>query len=193
MAIERGEALGLLKVFIEFENILINQLIDFCQKKWNRCQSEILVNCVRMAYNNVLRPSLEDYIRWELRHSSHMTALDVFRTNVKYLLLEPPLKGEYVIGVDPGHLQGYKVALGIVVGMALKSEPSSFDSLAVDGSSPHLYSSSRLRQLSRICAQTSHTNDRKQLLDNCFGQWNGLSKIRRDVAKKDQVRLLRQN
>ena len=113
MAIERGESLGLLKVFIEFATVIVNQLIDFCLRKWNRCVSHILVDCVRMAYNNALRPSLEEYIRWELRHSAHMTALEVFRNNVKYLLLEPPLKGEYVIGVDPGHGSGYKVALGM--------------------------------------------------------------------------------
>ena len=112
MAIERGESLGLLNVFVEFETTILNQLIDFCVQKWNRCVSHFMVNCVRIAFNNQLKPSLEEYIRFELKHSSHMTALDVFRNNVKHLLLEPPLRGEYVIGVDPGHGSGYKVVLG---------------------------------------------------------------------------------
>ena len=112
MAIERGEAIGLLNIFIEFQTIVLNKLIDFCVQKWNRCISHILVNCVRIAFNNQLKPSLEDYMRWELRHTSHMIALDVFRKNVKYLLLEPPLRGEFVIGVDPGHDSGYKVIVG---------------------------------------------------------------------------------
>ncbi|XP_054168594.1 S1 RNA-binding domain-containing protein 1-like [Oppia nitens] len=111
MAIERGEELGILEVSIGFQTIVLNKLIDFCIKKWFRCPSDILVNCVKIAFNTQLKPSLSDYIRWELRYSSHTEALDVFRNNVKYLLLEPPLRGEYVIGVDPGIDSGCKVAL----------------------------------------------------------------------------------
>lgn len=113
MAIERGEAIGLLGVFIEFETIILNKLIDFCVLKWNRCITHFLVDCVRIAFNNQLKPSLTEYIRWELRHTSHMTALDVFRNNVKHLLLEPPLRDEFVVGVDPGRNSGYKVAVGV--------------------------------------------------------------------------------
>jgi len=91
----------------------LNKLTDYCTLKWNRCISTFLANSVKYAFNNQLKPSLQDYIRWELRHSSHMIALDVFRNNVKRLLLEPPLRGEYVIGVDPGFDSGFKVALGL--------------------------------------------------------------------------------
>ena len=113
MAIERGETLEILNVFIEFKTIVLDKLIDFCIQKWDRCLPQLMANCVRIAFNNQLKPCLSDYIRWELRYSSHMTALDVFRNNVKYLLLEPPLRGEYVIGVDPGLRSGCKVALGL--------------------------------------------------------------------------------
>lgn len=128
MAIERGEKIGLLNVYIEFDSIILNKLIDYCVMKWNRCISHFLVNCVRIAFNNQLKPNLEDYIRWELRHSAHMTALDVFRNNVKYLLLEPPLRGEFVIGVDPAHKSGCKIACVSAWGIPLQCEILKLDS-----------------------------------------------------------------
>lgn len=129
MAIERGESIGLLRVYVEFPTAILNKLIDFCLLKFNRAVPHFLVNCVRKAYNNQIKPSIADYIRYELRHSAHLTALDVFRNNVKHLLLEPPLRGETVIGVDPGFDSGCKIAVVSPWGVPLQYKTVKLDSI----------------------------------------------------------------
>ncbi|MCQ2477525.1 MAG: helix-hairpin-helix domain-containing protein, partial [Clostridia bacterium] len=63
------------------------------------------------AYNRLIYPSVEREIRNMLTEKAAAGAIKVFALNTKELLLQPPVKGKTVIGLDPGYRTGCKVAV----------------------------------------------------------------------------------
>ena len=63
------------------------------------------------AYSRLVFPSVEREIRNELTESADEAAIKVFGTNLRQLLLQPPIKGKTAIGLDPGYRTGCKVAV----------------------------------------------------------------------------------
>jgi len=50
-------------------------------------------------------------IRADLKEKAQKAAIDVFAKNLKQLLLMSPLKGERILGIDPGYTNGCKLAI----------------------------------------------------------------------------------
>jgi uncharacterized protein len=73
------------------------------------------------GYQRLLAPAVERDVRRELEESSDEHAIDVFATNLKALLLQPPLRKMNVMGIDPGYRTGCKVALVNATGKYLTS------------------------------------------------------------------------
>ncbi|HEX8982366.1 MAG TPA: Tex family protein [Ktedonobacterales bacterium] len=63
------------------------------------------------GYRRLLAPALERESRAELTRQAEEHAITVFATNLRNLLLQPPLRGVSVIAVDPGFRTGCKVAV----------------------------------------------------------------------------------
>ena len=63
------------------------------------------------GYRRLLAPALEREARAELTREAEEHAINVFATNLRNLLLQPPLRGVRVIALDPGFRTGCKVAV----------------------------------------------------------------------------------
>ena len=63
------------------------------------------------GYRRLLAPALEREARAELTRQAEEHAINVFATNLRNLLLQPPLRGVRVIALDPGFRTGCKVAV----------------------------------------------------------------------------------
>ncbi len=76
--------------------------------------NEVCINqieeAIRESYKRLLFPSLEREIRNELTQKAEEQALNVFRDNLKNLLMTPPVHGKQILGLDPGYRTGCKLA-----------------------------------------------------------------------------------
>ncbi|HEX6121838.1 MAG TPA: Tex family protein, partial [Ktedonobacterales bacterium] len=63
------------------------------------------------GYRRLLAPALEREVRAELTRQAEEHAITVFAANLRPLLLQPPLRGTRVLGLDPGFRTGCKVAV----------------------------------------------------------------------------------
>ncbi len=70
-----------------------------------------LQTAIADGYRRLLAPALEREVRAELTRQAEEHAISVFATNLRNLLLQPPLRGERVLGLDPGFRTGCKVAV----------------------------------------------------------------------------------
>lgn len=112
LAVNRGEKEGFLKVSIEMDSEkplgIVFRLLD---KQTNPYCSDILREACTDAYNRLIFPAIEREIRNDLTDSSAESAMKVFAVNLKQLLMQPPVKGKTVLGLDPGYRTGCKVAV----------------------------------------------------------------------------------
>jgi protein Tex len=108
MAVRRGEAEKILTYRIEVdEKQILGSLATTLQdaadsqafKDW---QYTVLED----AYKRLMGPSLETEIRMELKTKSESEAIRVFASNLRHLLLSPPIGEKIVLGVDPGFRTG---------------------------------------------------------------------------------------
>ncbi len=112
LAVNRGEKEGFLKVGIELDSeqpmSVIHRALD---KGTNPLCSDILKAAGDDAYSRLIFPSIEREIRSELTETAAENAMKVFAINLKQLLMQPPVKGKTVLGLDPGYRTGCKVAV----------------------------------------------------------------------------------
>jgi uncharacterized protein len=73
--------------------------------------TEIIRNAISDAYKRLIAPSIEREIRNLLSEKADDHAINVFATNLKNLLLQPPIKNKIIMGIDPGFRTGCKVAV----------------------------------------------------------------------------------
>lgn len=112
LAINRGEKEGFLKVSIESDSEKpLNIIYRLLDKGINPLCSDIIREACTDAYNRLIFPSIEREIRNELTKTASENAMKVFAVNLKQLLMQPPVKGKTVIGLDPGYRTGCKVAV----------------------------------------------------------------------------------
>lgn len=112
LAVNRGEKEGFLKVSIEMDSEkplgVVFKLLD---KQMNPYCSDIIREACIDAYNRLIFPSIEREIRNDLTDAAAESAMKVFAVNLKQLLMQPPVKGKTVLGLDPGYRTGCKVAV----------------------------------------------------------------------------------
>ncbi len=112
LAVNRGEKEGFLKVGLVLEpSLALNVIYLALDKGTNPLCSDILRAAGDDAYTRLIFPSLEREIRSELTEAADENAMKVFATNLKQLLMQPPVKGKTVLGLDPGYRTGCKVAV----------------------------------------------------------------------------------
>jgi len=111
LALNRGEKEGILRVAIEPPT---EQIVAYLKKKIVSDQrtiaADILIETLEDAYRRLIQPSIEREIRKELTEKAEDQAIRVFSENLRKLLLQPPLKGTIVLGIDPAYRTGCKLA-----------------------------------------------------------------------------------
>ncbi len=112
LAVNRGEKEGFLKVSLTLDEdkplSIIHKAVD---RGTNPLCSDILREAGDDAYSRLIFPSIEREIRAELTETAAENAIKVFAVNLKQLLMQPPVKGKTVLGLDPGYRTGCKVAV----------------------------------------------------------------------------------
>ena len=73
------------------------------------------------GYRRLLFPSIEREIRSQLTEQAVVQAIQVFAVNLRQLLLQPPVKGHVVMGLDPGYRTGCKLAVVDATGRVLET------------------------------------------------------------------------
>jgi uncharacterized protein len=68
-----------------------------------------VILAVEDGYKRLLEPSLETEARMEAKQRADAEAIRVFASNLRELLLAPPLGSKNVLGIDPGFRTGCKV------------------------------------------------------------------------------------
>ncbi|HMQ31700.1 MAG TPA: Tex family protein [Chloroflexaceae bacterium] len=111
LAINRGEREGVLSVGLEATH---DAFVGSLQRRYAPGESWAdaeLRAAVADGYKRLLAPAVERDLRAELTARAEQHALTVFAANLRRLLLQPPLKGRVVMGVDPGYRTGCKLAV----------------------------------------------------------------------------------
>jgi len=123
LAINRGEREGYLKVGFQFdkEAILGNIYNEFFNFKKSTFE-DTLRDTVTDSFNRLIQPSIEREIRKYLTEIADEHAVDIFGSNLRQLLLQPPLLNKTIMGIDPGFVSGSKVAVIDVTGKYLEGE-----------------------------------------------------------------------
>ncbi len=73
--------------------------------------TKYLQMAIEDGYKRLLYPSIEREIRNNLTERAEDDAIKVFSMNLEPLLMQPPIKGKTVMGIDPGFRTGCKVAI----------------------------------------------------------------------------------
>lgn len=113
LAVNRGEKENILRVSIVTPSELILSKME--RKTIKRSSSPAAVyirEAMEDAYKRLIAPSIEREIRTALTEQAEERAIHIFSENVRSLLLQAPLKGKVVLGVDPAYRTGCK--LGVV-------------------------------------------------------------------------------
>ncbi len=74
------------------------------------------------GYKRLLAPAMEREVRVELTRRAEEHAIHIFAANLRNLLLQPPLRGRKVLGVDPGYRTGCKLTVVDETGKYLESD-----------------------------------------------------------------------
>lgn len=113
LAMNRGEKEEVLRITIEPP---MEKIMNYLHKKIIKPQAdeelkEIIGQAIEDSYKRLISPSIEREIRKQLTERAEEKAIEVFSLNLRNLLLQPPLKGKTILGVDPAYRTGCKLAV----------------------------------------------------------------------------------
>ena len=113
LAINRGEKEEILRVAIQVPNERATQVME---NEWVPNNSSApAIEHVKVAiadsYKRLIAPSIERELRGELSEKAETQAIHIFSENLRSLLLQPPMRGKVVLGVDPAYRTGCKLAV----------------------------------------------------------------------------------
>jgi uncharacterized protein len=112
LAINRGEKEGVLKVALDApDDLILGQIESRVVRNPRSPFAPHLRAAVEDGYGRLVAPAIERELRGGLTEGSDDHAIHVFAANLKALLLQPPVRGKVVLGIDPGFRTGCKVAV----------------------------------------------------------------------------------
>ncbi len=119
LAIDRGEKEGALRVSVavpdgEGERLCISEFVKNDSECAKLVQAACEDSCKRLIF-----PSVEREIRAELSADAQEGAIKVFASNLRQLLMAPPVKNTVTLGLDPGYAHGCKAAVVDATGKVL--------------------------------------------------------------------------
>ena len=111
LAMNRGEKEGFLKVSVEVEEETALLLLDKLFIKDGSSSTEFCREAAKDSYARLILPSLERETRSTLTEKADEQAIKMFGSNLKPLLMQPPIKNKTVLAVDPAYRTGCKLAV----------------------------------------------------------------------------------
>lgn len=111
LATNRGEKEGVLKIDIETN---VERIYEYLARKWipkGNPNETLLKDTLEDSYKRLLEPSIDREIRNLLTEKAEEQAIKVFAQNLRQLLMQPPLKGKVILGIDPAYRTGCKLAV----------------------------------------------------------------------------------
>ena len=124
LALNRAEALEICSISVDYDKTEATEYLNrkVIGKTFGGVFDDELKACVQDAYKRLIFPSLEREIRSELKEKAEAQAINIFGLNLKNLLLQAPLKGKIVLGVDPAFRTGCKLAVISETGKFLEKD-----------------------------------------------------------------------
>lgn len=111
LAINRGEKVKVLTVKLQHD---LERLKNYISKQVIKEDSQTagyIETAIDDSLKRLIIPSIDREVRNDLTEYSEEHAVDIFEENLKRLLLQPPLKGRTILGVDPAFRSGCKLAV----------------------------------------------------------------------------------
>ncbi|GAB7057460.1 MULTISPECIES: Tex family protein [unclassified Paenibacillus] len=111
LAVNRGEREEVLKVTLD---VPVERIHEYIAKQIIQGPSVVqdtLQAVIEDAYKRLISSSIEREVRNEMTEKAEEKAIEVFAENLRNLLLQPPVKGKVVLGVDPAYRTGCKLAV----------------------------------------------------------------------------------
>lgn len=110
LAVNRGEKEECLKVSVTVDEAKALETISAAKKKSSAFDA-LMDRTIEDSYKRLIQPSIEREVRTELFDRASEQAIKTFERNLKPLLLQPPLKGKVILGLDPAYRTGCKIAV----------------------------------------------------------------------------------
>jgi len=121
LAINRAEKEKVITVKITVDTERIHKYLE---RKVITNTSSIVVDyfkqAIEDAYKRLIAPSIERELRSELTEKADENAIHIFSENLRSLLLQPPMKGKMILGVDPAYRTGCKLAVVDTMGKLIE-------------------------------------------------------------------------
>lgn len=111
MAMRRGESEGFLKVSIDIDHTEAIDKINRIIIKRSSAEGvrQILTAAVSDSCKRLIIPSIENEFAADTKLKSDTTAIEIFASGLRQLLMQPPLRGHRIMAIDPGYRTGCKV------------------------------------------------------------------------------------
>lgn len=111
LAIDRGEKQGVLKGRLELDD---DRILFWLHRRFadgGSASAKYVEDACDDAYRRFIRPAIEREVRRNLTETAAGKAIEVFGDNLYHLLMQAPLKGRVVLGLDPAYRTGCKLAV----------------------------------------------------------------------------------
>ena len=152
LALNRGEREGWLKINVRCDEagalILLRRHVI---RPGSRAMAFLQGVC-QDAYTRLLQPSLERELRASLTEMANTGAIHNFALNLRPLLLQPPVKDQVTMGLDPGYRNGCKLAVVDPTGKVL-------DTVVIYPTAPQ----NKVEQAKKVLKRSDSENIRLQL------------------------------
>jgi protein Tex len=123
LALNRGERIEVLRVTLEAPS---GEIVGRIERKYITNPRSPFADQLREAiadsYKRLIEPSIETEVRGALTERAEERAIHLFAENLRNLLLQAPVKGITVMGVDPGYRTGCKIAVVDETGKVLATD-----------------------------------------------------------------------
>ncbi len=111
LALDRGEREDKLKVSVQLpDDAGVKIITDKYVKNSSPC-GELVKTAAEDSFKRLIYPSVEREIRTELTEKADEAAIKVFASNLRQLIMQPPVKNSVALGLDPGYRTGCKLAV----------------------------------------------------------------------------------
>ncbi|HQR05227.1 MAG TPA: Tex family protein [Gemmatales bacterium] len=110
LAINRGERENVLKAKFDADLVRLHGYALDRLPLHEHPHAGLISGFAQDAVNRLLAPSIEREIRRDLTERAEDHAIVVFARNLRRLLLQPPVHGKRILGIDPAYRTGCKLA-----------------------------------------------------------------------------------
>ncbi|MGE5401286.1 MAG: Tex family protein [Ignavibacteriales bacterium] len=112
LAINRGEREKVLKANLQVEEApILKEILTTFLPYTESAFMELLQATTEDSFSRLIFPSIEREVRSVLTEVADLHAIEIFASNLRQLLLQPPIADRIMMGIDPGFVSGCKVAI----------------------------------------------------------------------------------